>query len=111
MKARRGLLITGVVVGTLLSLSPLIGLFGTVIGMMHAFDALGSSGVSDPRALSASIGTTLFSTAAGLFLFPIGATLLAISIVFLGRLRSSTPPPMPAPEAQSQGASGARLLD
>lgn len=48
--------------------SPMVGLLGTVIGMMGAFAVLGSSGVSDPRKLALSIGEVLMATAAGLFL-------------------------------------------
>ncbi len=39
--------------------SPMIGLLGTVIGMMKAFTVLGGSGISDPRALASSIGEVL----------------------------------------------------
>jgi len=48
--------------------SPMIGLLGTVIGMMGAFQTLGSTGISDPRALSTSIGEVLLATASGLFI-------------------------------------------
>ncbi len=48
--------------------SPMIGLLGTVIGMMGAFAALGDTGMSDPRALSAKISEVLLATAAGLFI-------------------------------------------
>jgi biopolymer transport protein ExbB len=48
--------------------SPMIGLLGTVIGMMKAFTVLGESGISDPRALAASIGEVLLATASGLFI-------------------------------------------
>jgi biopolymer transport protein ExbB len=48
--------------------SPMIGLLGTVIGMMKAFATLGSSGVSDPRALASAIGEVLMATASGLFI-------------------------------------------
>jgi biopolymer transport protein ExbB len=48
--------------------SPMIGLLGTVIGMMKAFTVLGSSGISDPRALASSIGEVLLATASGLFI-------------------------------------------
>lgn len=48
--------------------SPMIGLLGTVIGMMGAFATLASSGISNPRALSASIGEVLMATASGLFI-------------------------------------------
>jgi biopolymer transport protein ExbB len=49
-------------------IAPMIGLLGTVIGMMGAFAVLGQSGVSDPRALSLSIGEVLMATASGLFI-------------------------------------------
>ena len=48
--------------------SPMIGLLGTVIGMMGAFAVLGSSGMSDPRGLSMKISEVLLATAAGLFI-------------------------------------------
>ena len=48
--------------------SPMIGLLGTVIGMMKAFTVLGGSGISDPRALANSIGEVLLATASGLFI-------------------------------------------
>ena len=48
--------------------SPMIGLLGTVIGMMRAFATLGASGISDPRGLATSIGEVLLATASGLFI-------------------------------------------
>lgn len=48
--------------------SPMIGLLGTVIGMMGAFATLGAAGISDPRALATSIGEVLTATASGLFI-------------------------------------------
>jgi len=48
--------------------SPMIGLLGTVIGMMGAFATLGASGISDPRSLATSIGEVLMATASGLFI-------------------------------------------
>ncbi len=49
-------------------IAPMIGLLGTVIGMMGAFAVLGSSGVSDPRLLATRIGEVLMATASGLFI-------------------------------------------
>jgi len=48
--------------------SPMIGLLGTVIGMMRAFAVLGASGIGDPRGLATSIGEVLMATASGLFI-------------------------------------------
>ena len=49
-------------------IAPMVGLLGTVIGMMKAFKTLGESGVSDPRALASAIGEVLMATASGLFI-------------------------------------------
>jgi biopolymer transport protein ExbB len=48
--------------------APMIGLLGTVIGMMGAFAVLGTSGVTNPRELSLRIGEVLMATASGLFI-------------------------------------------
>jgi len=47
-------------------IAPMIGLTGTVIGMIQAFAAMGASGAADPSKLSAAIGHVLYATAAGL---------------------------------------------
>lgn len=49
-------------------ISPMIGLLGTVIGMMGAFAVLGASGMSNPKELSLKISEVLLATAAGLFI-------------------------------------------
>lgn len=48
--------------------APMIGLLGTVTGMIGAFAVLGSSGIGDPSGLSAAIGEVLVATASGLFI-------------------------------------------
>jgi biopolymer transport protein ExbB len=48
--------------------TPMIGLLGTVTGMIRAFATLGSSGIGDPSSLSAAIGEVLVATASGLFI-------------------------------------------
>ncbi len=48
--------------------TPMIGLLGTVTGMITAFDVLGSQGIGDPSSLSAAIGEVLTATASGLFI-------------------------------------------
>ena len=47
-------------------MSPLLGLLGTVTGIIKAFDAIYSGGLGDPRALSGGISEALLTTAAGL---------------------------------------------
>ncbi|MEM1295036.1 MAG: MotA/TolQ/ExbB proton channel family protein, partial [Verrucomicrobiota bacterium] len=46
--------------------SPMIGLLGTVSGMIKAFDQLGGEGMGDPASLATNISEALFTTAAGL---------------------------------------------
>ena len=48
--------------------SPMIGLLGTVIGMMGAFAVLGASGMGNPKELAGKISEVLLATASGLFI-------------------------------------------
>jgi len=48
--------------------TPMIGLLGTVTGMIKAFATLGTSGIGDPAQLSGAIGEVLIATASGLFI-------------------------------------------
>jgi biopolymer transport protein ExbB len=52
--------------GTIASVSPLLGLLGTVIGIIRAFNAISLEGSGDPRILAGGIGEALIATAAGL---------------------------------------------
>jgi biopolymer transport protein ExbB len=47
-------------------IAPMIGLTGTVIGMIQAFAAMGQAGAADPSKLSGAIGHVLYATASGL---------------------------------------------
>lgn len=46
--------------------TPMIGLLGTVTGMIKAFANLGTAGIGDPSGLSSAIGEVLVATASGL---------------------------------------------
>jgi biopolymer transport protein ExbB len=48
--------------------APMIGLLGTVTGMIKAFEKLGAAGIGDPSGLSAAIGEVLVATASGLII-------------------------------------------
>lgn len=48
-------------------ITPMLGLTGTVLGMISAFSTLGTSGIGDPSALAEAIGEVLVATATGLF--------------------------------------------
>ena len=52
--------------GTIASVSPLLGLLGTVIGMIKVFSAIMLHGVGDPGVLAGGISEALITTAAGL---------------------------------------------
>jgi len=100
---KRPLLISGIVVGSLLTVGPFVGMLGTVFGMQRAFDTLGSSGIKDPERLSAEIGTVLYSTVAGVVALPIGLLTLALCIPFLVLDYRKTPPPLPQPPLAPDG--------
>jgi biopolymer transport protein ExbB len=52
--------------GTIAAISPLLGLLGTVIGMIQMFLTILTTGVGDANQLAGGIGQALISTAAGL---------------------------------------------
>ena len=52
--------------GTIAAVSPLLGLLGTVVGMVEVFTAITSQGVGNPQALAGGIAEALITTAAGL---------------------------------------------
>lgn len=53
--------------GTIAAITPLLGLLGTVIGMISVFATITSAGVGNPTALAGGISQALMTTAAGLF--------------------------------------------
>jgi len=52
--------------GTIAAISPLMGLLGTVTGMIEVFQKVTTEGVGDPRVLATGIWEALVTTAAGL---------------------------------------------
>src|SRR6188508_594425 len=52
--------------GTIASISPLLGLLGTVTGIIRAFNAVMLGGMGDPRMLAGGISEALVTTAGGL---------------------------------------------
>jgi biopolymer transport protein ExbB len=54
------------VLDTMITVAPLLGIFGTVLGIISSFELLGSSGIEHPQAVTAGIAQALITTAAGL---------------------------------------------
>jgi biopolymer transport protein ExbB len=70
---------------TSITAAPLIGLLGTVIGMIKAFGVIGSSGVVAPKEVTGGVAEALFSTAMGLLVAIValfGYNYLSKSIAF-----------------------------
>lgn len=55
-----------VVLDTMITVAPLLGIFGTVLGIISSFDLLGRSGIQDPAAVTGGIAQALITTASGL---------------------------------------------
>ncbi len=51
---------------TIVTAAPLLGLLGTILGIIDTFAVLAQSGISDPSSVSKGIGTALYATALGI---------------------------------------------
>jgi len=54
------------ILDTTVTTAPLLGLLGTIFGIVDTFLALSKSAISDPSAVSSGIGTALYATAFGI---------------------------------------------
>ena len=61
-KFRRGL----VILDTIITLAPMLGILGTVTGIITSFDLLSSSNIHNPTTVTRGIAEALITTAAGL---------------------------------------------
>jgi len=66
--------------GTIAGIAPLLGLLGTVFGMIRTFNAITTTGIGNPSALANGIAEALVATAAGL-------TVAIPSLIFFRLLR------------------------
>ena len=73
--------------GTIAATTPLLGLLGTVIGMIKLFSAITAVGVGDPQVLAGGISEALITTAAGL---SVGIPSLMFHRYFLGKVNELT---------------------
>ena len=56
------------VLETIVTAAPLLGLLGTITGMVRAFKLFGSEGLVDPRGVTGGVAEALIATALGLFI-------------------------------------------
>jgi biopolymer transport protein ExbB len=68
------------------AVAPMIGLLGTVSGMISAFQTIGQVGMGDPSALASDIGEALVTTATGLV---IGIPAMIAYFIFRNRLNAN----------------------
>ena len=54
------------ILGTIAGIAPLLGLLGTVTGMIKAFSVISNAGIGNPQMLAGGISEALITTAAGL---------------------------------------------
>ena len=69
------------VIGTIAVIAPFVGLFGTVLGIIRAFEDIALKGNSTPAVVAAGVSEALITTAAGLFV-------AVIAVVFFNYFRS-----------------------
>ncbi len=56
------------ILNTIGNVSPLLGLLGTILGMIIAFESIAESGTGDPRVVAGGISQALITTATGLII-------------------------------------------
>jgi biopolymer transport protein ExbB len=69
------------IIGTIAVIAPFVGLFGTVLGIIHAFQDIALKGNSTPAVVAAGVGEALVTTAAGLLV-------AVISVVFFNYFKT-----------------------
>ncbi len=74
------------VLETVVTAAPLLGLLGTITGMMHAFKLIGGGGLVDPSGVTAGVAQALIATALGLFI----ALICLFAFNFFSRIQAQT---------------------
>ena len=74
------------VLETIVTAAPLLGLVGTVIGMMQAFKIIGGEGIVNPTAVTGGVAEALIATVVGLVI----ALIALFGFNYFSRLQSQT---------------------
>jgi len=74
------------VLETIVTAAPLLGLLGTITGMMHSFQLIGGNGLVDPTGVTGGVAQALIATALGLFI----AIIALFAFNFFSRRQSQT---------------------
>ena len=72
---------------TVVTLGPLLGLLGTIIGMIDSFGIMSESGLGNPHAVTGGVAEALICTAAGIF---VAITTLIPYNFFLARMEQES---------------------
>ena len=72
---------------TIITLAPLLGLLGTIIGMIDSFGIMADQGIGQPHAVTGGVAEALICTAAGIFVAVI--TLVPYNY-FISRIEQQT---------------------
>ena len=72
---------------TIITLSPLLGLLGTIVGMINAFNIMATAGLGQPHAVTGGVAEALVCTAAGI---SVAAVTLVPYNYFLSRVERET---------------------
>lgn len=112
--------------GTIAAITPLMGLLGTVLGMITAFSKITQVGVGDPASVAGGISQALFTTAAGIFVaivamifhryfkgkvdnYVIGMEQEAVKLIELVNQNNvNTPRPAPRPSSPSAASAASK---
>lgn len=71
---------------TIVTAAPLLGLVGTVVGMMRAFKVIGSEGIVNPTAVTGGVAEALIATVVGLII----ALVALFGFNYFSRLQAQT---------------------
>ncbi|OGP43231.1 MAG: hypothetical protein A2022_05490 [Deltaproteobacteria bacterium GWF2_42_12] len=72
---------------TIITLAPLLGLLGTIVGMIQSFDIMSVAGIGQPHAVTGGVAEALIATAAGI---TVAITTLVPYNYFLSKVERAT---------------------